>query len=101
MTDSDAMKTGTYHRSGQVVQTPKCAVPVCGYHISPEVKNGVCSECEILIQKILWILDRVNPGPPSPDPEDPKDQKGAFFIPKPGMANAAIKEALAARGHQP
>lgn len=74
----------------------KCTFPDCGtIYLIEEGKPNACPFHRKMIREVLFILDHVKVPAPV---EEPKEEEAgtAILVPKPGMADQAIKEAAEA-----
>lgn len=73
-----------------------CKFPDCTKTFVKEPgKPDACPAHRQLIADVVYILNHLG-GKPGPEPEESKGP--LLFIPKPGMSNKAIREAIEQRG---
>lgn len=87
-------KEGTVHRDGKLVKEAICAFPPCRNHVSPQSKLGLCQTCDYVINLVAWFdraMEEVN---------KKRAEGPAILVPKPGMEDKAIAEALKKAGEK-
>ncbi len=78
----------------------RCPFPNCGAIFAKEPgKSETCLKHRTLIADVMFILDHTKPPEVVQEPADEEGPK--LFIPKPGMADQAIKEARQAQRGKP
>lgn len=91
-----AEKEGTVHRNGKLVQAGKdgkpvkCAFPRCSNNAWPKSEFGLCQTCDYVIHLVGWF-DRA-----MEEVEKQKGKEPVLLVPKPGMSETAMKEAIEA-----
>jgi len=87
-------KEGTVFRNGKLVKADKegnpvtCAFPPCQNYVLPNSKLGLCPTCNYVINLVAWFDQKAT------QEEQQKEEGPTILVPRPGMEDKAIAEAL-------